>query len=136
MSGQPTLYLSRGTGTDGWYTSDGRLAIGGGNAPAPKGYKVKYLASGGDWPRGTLAVVGEDGPELAIAKQDLVVFPHEQSSSMMRGGSGHAIGADGMVSGGKNVTVNVEYHRHSGKDYGEASLPMIVRQAVNIALRQ
>lgn len=135
LSGSPTLYLSRGTGTDGWYTSDGRLILAGGSVGAPSGYKVKYLASGGDWPRGTMAMVGEDGPELAIAKQDLVVFPHEQSRSMMSHGFA-AVGGDNAPSGGKNVTVHVEYHSHAAKSYGEASLPMIVREAVNMALRQ
>jgi hypothetical protein len=83
-SGEPTLYLSRGTGTDGWYTADGRLIVSGGSASPPSGYRVQWLAEGGTWHRGQVAVVGEDGPEIAIAAQDMHVFPHERSASIAR----------------------------------------------------
>jgi hypothetical protein len=65
------------------------------------------------------------------------VFPHEQSSRIARafgvGGGGSSDGVGGSVA--KNVTVNVEYHRHSGTDYGEGTLPQVIREAVNVALR-
>jgi tape measure domain-containing protein len=137
-SGEPTLYLSRGTGTDGWYTADGRLIVQGGSASPPSGYRVQWLAEGGTWHRGQVAVVGEDGPELAIAAQDMHVFPHERSASIARafGKARSVIGVDDEASSsGRNVTVNVEYHRHSGTDYGEAGLPTVVREAINVALR-
>jgi hypothetical protein len=82
-------------------------------------------------------MVGEEGPELAIAAQDMHVFPHERSAAIARA-FGRARGASndgGVDSEGRNVTVNVEYHRHSGTDYGEASLPTVVREAINVALR-
>lgn len=137
--GSPTLYLSRGTGIDGWYTSSGQLMVQGGSANPPAGYKVKYLAAGGAWNAGEVAVLGENGPEIAIAARDMHVFPNEQSGAIARAfggrsngsGSGSGSHADTM----KNVTVNVEYHRHDGTDYGSASLPQIVRDAVSVALR-
>jgi hypothetical protein len=128
---EPTLYLSRGAGTDGWYTSDGRLIVQGGSANPPSGYRVRWLASGGTWHAGEVAVLGENGAELAIAKRDMHVFPHEQSKRIA-----DAFGSTGSSGGNeRNVTVNVEYHRHSGTDYGEATLQQVVREAVNYALR-
>jgi len=136
-SGAQTLYLSRGTGTDGWYTSSGQLIVQGGSANPPSGYQVKWLASGGTWHAGEVAVLGENGPEIAIAKSDMHVFPNEQSQRIARAFGGGTRSGSGSGSGAaqKNVTVNVEYHRHSGTDYGEGSLPQIVREAVNVALR-
>lgn len=135
--GQPTLYLSRGTGTDGWYTSDGRLQVQGANSSPPSGYRVRWLAEGGLWRAGEMAVVGEEGPELVIAARDMHVFPHEKSSAIARafGRASTYSGDSGSDSTGKSVTVNVEYHRHSGNDYGEGTLVQVVREAVNVALR-
>jgi hypothetical protein len=128
---EPTLYLSRGTGTDGWYTSDGRMVVQGGAANPPGGYSVRWLAEGGMWRRGELAVLGEDGPELAIAARDMHVFPNGQSSDIARAFGG----SSGSAGRARNVTVNVEYHRHGGTDYGEGTLLQVTREAVNIALR-
>jgi hypothetical protein len=63
---------------------------------------------------------------------------HERSASIARafGKARSVIGVDDEASSsGRNVTVNVEYHRHSGTDYGEAGLPTVVREAINVALR-
>lgn len=135
--GAQTLYLSRGAGTDGWYTGTGQLVVAGGNASPPSGYRVKWLAEGGTWHKGEVAVVGEEGPELAIAPRDLHVFPHERSASIARamskfGGDGGGTSDDAPQ---KNVVVNVEYHRHGGEDYGQGTIAQIVREAVNVALR-
>lgn len=134
--GSQTLYLSRGTGTDGWYTSGGQLVVAGGTAQPPSGYRVKWLAAGGAWHAGEMAVVGENGPEIAIAQRDMHVFPHEQSTRIARA-FGVSGGGDGLGSGGsgKQVTVNLEYHRHGGTDYGQGTLVQVVREAVNAALR-
>jgi hypothetical protein len=134
-SGAQTLYLSRGTGTDGWYTSSGQMVVQGGTANPPSGYNVRWMAKGGTWHAGEVAVLGEDGPEIAIAKQDMHVFPHEKSEAIARafGRGTRSVGKTDVV--GKAVTVNVEYHRHSGTDYGEGTLSQVVREAVNVALR-
>ncbi len=131
--GAPTLYLSRGTGIDGWYTSSGQMIAQGGSANPPSGYKIKWLADGGLLKKGEIAIVGERGPEPIVAQQDLVVFPNETLS----GGFGRGIGnlLDGTGTG-NNINVSVEYHRHGGTDYGEATLTQVVREAIDIALRQ
>lgn len=132
--GSQTLYLSRGTGTDGWYTSSGQLVVQGGSANPPGGYKVKWMAAGGLQRAGELAIIGEEGPELTVSARDRVVFPTETTARIAR-----AFGAHGAVSGGdteqRNITVNVEYHRHGSTDYGPASLERVVTEAVNVALR-
>lgn len=130
--GSPTLYLSRGAGVDGWYTNSGQLIVAGGSANAPSGYKVKWLAAGGLLRAGEMAIVGENGPEPIIAARDMVVFPSERT----RRASGAVYGSGSDNSSASNVTVNVEYHRHSGTDYGEGTLPQVVREAVQFALRQ
>lgn len=135
-SGEQTLYLSRGTGTDGWYTASGSLLVQGGNANPPSGYSVRWLAEGGTWRAGEVAVLGEEGAEIAIAKQDMHVFPHEKSEAIARAfGRASTFRRGGGDVEGRNVTVNVEYHRHQGTDYGEGTLPQVVREAVNVALR-
>lgn len=135
-NGEPTLYLSRGTGTDGWYTSGGQLIVQGGTVNPPSGYRVRWLAEGGTWHRGEMAVLGEEGPEIAIAKEDMHVFPHEKSESIARAfGRASTFRRGSSDEASKNVVVNVEYHRHGGQDHGQATVQQVVREAVNVALR-
>lgn len=77
-------------------------------------------AHGGRFPRGEVALVGEEGPEIVRFDGNGEVFPHRESMQMLRGGGGGMSAS----SGPQRVVVEFDFR-------GDADLVRFFRKAIN-----